>query len=61
MEDRFIKVEDMYQNPVVFRESSIKCLDQSKEFSTITFMDGHKLQVKTPVNTIWMQLTQNQK
>ena len=61
MEDRFIKVVDMFGNDLVFRESSIKSMDQSKEFATITFMDGHKAQVKTCVGNIWTQLSQNQK
>ena len=61
MNERFIRMEDMYQNPIVVRESDIKELNQSKEFATVIFMDGHKLQVKTHVDNIWSQFSQNQK
>ena len=59
--DKFILVEDIYQNNMVFRESEIKSMADSKEFAEITFMDGHKFRVKTCVKNIWNQLSQNTK
>jgi len=61
MNDKFIRMEDMYQNPIVVRESDIKKLIQSKDYATITFTDGSKFQVKTHVDNIWAQLSQNSK